>query len=386
MGHWRTTLCTIAILVTASPAGAGPIPTGGPHAHVEELACDKSSCVDSAAELARRTRELNRLLSSGKDASWNVTGDLWFDGRPFGFNPETGECEDIDFTPGEPVWQTITRARPWAYRRAEGVVSENPIVYINGVNTDRQKHCQTLRTIGEATCRPVIGLLNATERGAGDVLQTAIDRSRIAALWKDALLWWYEDTEPDPFALDSEPNLAVKALATVIVQNARANSKRRQLGLKPRALSVFVHSQGGALTSNAMRHARNILASQGLDLRDVQLTSLGSAAALWPDGPGLGEGALGFYEHYLHVRDATPLFLGLRSYTSWDSMKAGEGARVIRFFGEPNSSFREVEAGYQWKENLQYIVRNREFTKYHHVDRVYVEYWKQRNGVCGVKR
>ena len=106
---------------------------------------------------------------------------------------------------------------------------------------------------------------------------------------------------------------------------------------------LWAHSQGGAITSLALYSAKNRLKMANLPgddpLGGIQVTSMGSAAPSWPDGPS--------YEHYVNVNDLTPISFGLGTNPAGDAKNAGEGAKVIRFGGDPGQTITDHPAP-QW--------------------------------------
>jgi len=183
------------------------------------------------------------------------------------------------------------------------------IFYVNGIMTDRDAHCKTLKQIGDMTCATVIGVYNATEGFPKDAQQTSKDRRLIreAAGGKKDL------------TTDGR-NPAVNTLSDLVVME-------RESG---RPVEIFAHSQGGAVTSLALYDANNTLKAgspspnAGLD-KNVKVTSFGSAAPQWVNGPE--------YEHYVHVNDATPMVFGLGDKKS-DHQKYAGGGEVVTFSGE----------------------------------------------------
>lgn len=199
-----------------------------------------------------------------------------------------------------------SRSACCAAKRAAGGVPDT-IFYVNGINTKRQAHCDTIKKIGDSTCANVVGVYNATEGFLGDALQTGKDRSLIKAAAAGAA----------PSARDGR-NPAVDTLSRVVSQEV----------MDGRPPTIWAHSQGGAVTSLALYDAGNELAAAGVreGISGLNVTSFGSAAPFWPDGPT--------YEHYVHVNDATPVNFGLGDNPARDAAHAGAGANVIRFSGD----------------------------------------------------
>ncbi len=224
------------------------------------------------------------------------------------------------------------------------------IVYVNGIKTDQKTHCETLRAIADQTCAKVYGVYNATEGPYRDSVQTGQDRSAIDAANEGRM----------PGTGDGR-NPAVDTLSRLL--------KSKVLNGEP--VDLWAHSQGGAVSSLALYDVKNSLDTIGMTdgLKGVHVTSMGSAAPMWPmwpDGPA--------YEHYIHVNDATPFVYGIGDDPATDGDKAGEGASVIRFSGDP-------AGGPFATENLQRSAIPAP-TANHDVFATYLKMQKQQHGGC----
>jgi hypothetical protein len=117
-------------------------------------------------------------------------------------------------------------------------------------------------------------------------------------------------------------NPAVDTLSDLIVMETREN----------RPPELFAHSQGGAITSLALQDASNTLKAGPSDvpnsLKGVKVTSFGSAAPSWVEGPD--------YTHYVNVNDLTPMYFGLGDNPS-NSAKGGPNAKFVGFSGSRDS-------------------------------------------------
>jgi len=188
------------------------------------------------------------------------------------------------------------------------------IFYVNGITTDRKTHCETLKQIGDMTCATVVGVYNATEGGLTDAMQTAKDRQLI-----HAAAGGRKDLTTDG------RNPAVNTLSDLVVMERESGNK----------VEIFAHSQGGAVTSLALYDANNQLKAgspspnAGLD-DNVKVTSFGSAAPRWVDGPQ--------YTHYVHVNDLTPMTLGLGDNPKNHAKYAGAGGNVVTFSGSKDQA------------------------------------------------
>ncbi len=235
-------------------------------------------------------------------------------------------------------------------------VADKTIVYVNGIRTKQGGHCQTLQDVADTTCAKVIGVYNATRNTIADLWQAKGDKGWIKKHAADA-----EKDEPDdePRISPKGRNPAVDTLRDMIYAEASSGED----------MEIFAHSQGGAITSVALYEAEKQLAGVGMEenLSNVTVTSMGSAAQQWPDGPS--------YTHLIHAKDLTPVRLGLRKDPKRDAAKAGKDAKVIRFVGEPSdASFKVMEPGGKTGGTA--------FTKYHDVDETYLKAQSQFSNGC----
>lgn len=232
-------------------------------------------------------------------------------------------------------------------KRAAGMPPRD-IIYVNGISTNSQAHCDTLNAIAEQTCARVVGVYNATEGGAIDAAQTGQDRRLIKAA-----------NAGKSVPTNDGRNPAVDTLAQQVSQELRA-------GRQP---EIWAHSQGGAVTSLALSQVRNerAIATGAADpLAGMKVKSFGSAAPSWVDGPQ--------YEHYVHVNDPVPSSFGLGHTGAGDAANAGAGAKVIRFSGDPASP-----APFSTNPTLDWVPAD---IGNHSVDKSYLKMEKQTNGGC----
>ncbi len=281
------------------------------------------------------------------DCGPDATGDVAADGH-FMAPGEDGNCTtlagDASATQARSR-ATLSESACCQDRRAAGEPTRD-IVYVNGINTTRQDHCKTLHAIAEQTCGNVIGVYNATEGGPADAVQTGQDRRLIKAA-----------NEGRAIPSQDGRNPAVDRLSDYVVDEVSQG----------RSPEIFAHSQGGAVTSLALYDARATLPWGPDPLPNVTVTSMGSAAPFWPDGPT--------YEHYVHVNDATPSAFGLGHNGSEDGQRAGRDASVIRFSGDPQSSepFNDRTPTLDWIPST---------TANHGVEDSYLRMRRQRHGGC----
>lgn len=300
----------------------------------------------------------------------NRDNQRWYDGYFFGGNPEW-DPRNPDFDPSEEgvekYWvanQRIDHPNTdyihWAQQFAVQPTikkSDDVIIYVNGINTTFESHHASLQLLADATGHPVLGVLNASavrQRGGVmvDVLQTALDRRAP------------DSSDGTDLVVEPDANNATAIVKYTVIAKVAENYERQLLGQPRQPIYILAHSQGGAIVARALDEADRVLRDMRrqliaerpelagtnipLDIRDVRYTGFGNAAPVWPSGPGLGGDGLGWYEHYVHVMDPTPIWLGLRNHDVWrnDAGKAGKWARVIRFQGEPKSGryWPEIEA------------------------------------------
>ena len=187
------------------------------------------------------------------------------------------------------------------------------VYYVNGINTPPEAHCRTLRMLRDMTCGKVVGIANDTEGALTDAMRTGDARQMI----KDEL----SGLAPRTYAGFSP---AVHTMKEVMVNEAATGGQPL----------IYAHSEGGAITSLAAIRAKSMLAAGGMEdaMGNLSITSMGSAAPAWPDGPS--------YRHYIHTSDVVPNTLGLGDA----ARRPGAGAQVIRFSGR-NGDFATERPG-----------------------------------------
>lgn len=264
-----------------------------------------------------------------------------------GYNPRSNAAVDPEH-PGDATRNTSSATAKCCEQCTKGQ-PKRTIFYVNGINTDKRTHCETLKQIGDTTCATVIGVYNATEDphlggfSPVDAVQTSQDRNLIKSAAKGKTDLAHDGRNP-----------AVDTLSDLVVAEQSAG----------RPPEIWAHSQGGAVTSLALYDANNTLkAGNKGDLSGVKVNSFGSAAPQWVNGPT--------YNHYVNVNDATPMLFGLGDSASNHAAKAG-GGNVVTFSGGPGSRFEEDPAKLDkhWKPAG---------TEYHGVDNVYIPMHSQRS-------
>jgi hypothetical protein len=190
--------------------------------------------------------------------------DKPYDGKLVGAGGQT-------FNPGTPLSQI-----PGVTPKNNPNPSET-ILYVNGIGDNKDKQARSLQSIADTTGAKLIGVHNATEGMAADLLQCVKDK------------------------LDKGTNPAVDTLADTIYSELKAG----------RSVHVMGHSQGGLITSRALGDvARRLRVEDGLSKADtekllskVNVETFGAAAWTYPDGPN--------YVHYVNDKDLVPGLFGL---------------------------------------------------------------------------
>jgi len=264
-----------------------------------------------------------------------------------GYNPSKNPAFDAE-RPDEKSRNTSQATKDCCAKCTAGKPPRT-IFYVNGINTDRTTHCETLKQIGDMTCATVVGVYNATEGMPKDALQTGQDRALIDAAAGGRKGLAHDGRNP-----------AVDTMSDLIVQETRAG----------RPPEIMAHSQGGAVTSLALYDANNTLkagppGTPGLE--GTKVTSFGAAAPSWVQGPE--------YTHYVHVNDFTPINFGIGDHSS--AFESG-GGNVVTFSGEPGGPFNT-------KDPDKHIFAHP--TKYHGIDdQLYLKMYDQQNkggdGTC----
>jgi hypothetical protein len=161
-----------------------------------------------------------------------------------------------------------------------GVTNNETLIYVNGIRTNVQGQVNSLQAIADQTGSRVIGVHNATQSSAADILQSLGDK------------------------LDIGNNPAVDTLADTVYNELRAG----------RDVYLLAHSQGAIITSRALQDVKNrLMAEDGMSRRDaerlmsnIKVETFGGASRRFPDGPQ--------YVHYVNRNDGVPQAFGLRSW------------------------------------------------------------------------
>jgi hypothetical protein len=248
------------------------------------------------------------------------------------------------------------------------------IFYVNGIKTGWEDHCDTLEAISNKTGAVTIGIFNESEGALGDIWQTAWDRFTVQV--ENVLADWGKKK-----TIEIHQNKAANLLTNAIVQRVRAGKH----------VEIFAHSQGGAVTALALNRALRTLSDEGLypvkkDGEDypqaIKVATFGSAASqwpmgLWPDGP--------VYEHFVHIRDATPSALGVGAWGGFLTIgkkRAGGDALMVFFDGEPNEDYIVEEPEFEMiePEDANVGILDLHTTNFHSMDMTYLEAYEQKHG------
>jgi hypothetical protein len=179
-----------------------------------------------------------------------------------------------------------------------GATNNETLIYVNGIRTNVQGQANSLQAIADQTGSRVVGVHNATQSSAADILQSLGDK------------------------LDIGNNPAVDTLADTVYNELRDG----------RPLHLLAHSQGAIITSRALQDVKNrLMAEDGMSrseaerlMNNIKVETFGGASRRFPDGPQ--------YVHYVNRNDGVPQAFGLRSWLN-PFAHAGRDA-VTHYFRE----------------------------------------------------
>lgn len=289
--------------------------------------------------------------------------EMLFWAEMYGFRADNGEVSD---TQGNPIGMEVVGGAN------EGGGETRVIYYVNGIRTDWDTHCETLQLIANLTGGVAIGVLNETEGMAKDIWQTAWDRFTITV-----------ERKLEEYGFDKiqsiHDNAAATVLMNVIIQRIREG----------KTVELWAHSQGGAVTSLALQRAIRTLRAEGrfpvvVDGQEktdaIRVVTFGSASpkwqGLWPEGPT--------YEHFVHLRDATPSTLGVGAFGGFLALgkpRAGDNAKMRFFDGEPpEDEYEPSSFAEQDPETAEVGFLDLDPQRYHGVDGVYFKMFEQAYG------
>jgi len=173
------------------------------------------------------------------------------------------------------------------------------VIYTNGIANTKDDQFRSMQAIADTTGARVVGVHNATEGQAADVIQCIKDK------------------------LDKGRNPAVDTLADTVYSELKAG----------RSVHLVGHSQGALITSRALKDVYNRLriedgmskAQAEQAMSRINVETFGGAAATYPDGPN--------YVHYVNDKDLVPTLFGQGSSNDPAEFirHAGRGAVVHHF-------------------------------------------------------
>lgn len=241
---------------------------------------------DAYAARTGLSTEINAFSVRNRAVRQNPPPDTNFDGHFVGANGQT-------FSP-----DTALSDVPAVTPRGGVTTNNETLIYVNGIRTNVQGQMNSLQAIADQTGSRVVGVHNATQSSAADILQSLGDK------------------------LDIGSNPAVDTLADTVYEQLRAG----------RDVHLLAHSQGAIITSRALQDVKNrLMAEDGMSRRDaerlmsnIKVETFGGASRRFPDGPR--------YVHYVNRNDGVPQAFGLRSWLN-PFAHAGRDA-VTHYFRE----------------------------------------------------
>lgn len=209
------------------------------------------------------------------DAGNKVGNDSKYDGAFVGANPKAYSSEGAvgQAWSSKTDWTKIDGVKP-----NNGKTASGKCLYINGMNTSIGRQSTSLQEIANSTGQEVIGIHNSTDGFVKDVAQCLKDKMNIGN------------------------NGAHKTLTDAIYNHVKAHPDE--------PLNIVAHSQGGIITSRALRDVKNRLRLEdgmsGPDvdkaLANVRVQTAGAAAVQYPSGPQ--------YLHHVNTLDPVPQAFG----------------------------------------------------------------------------
>lgn len=207
--------------------------------------------------------------------------------------------------------KTISGVRP------EGsAYSGERVVYVNGMNTKLSSQQKSMHAIAETTGAEVVGIHNATHTFLRDGGECIKDKLNIGQ------------------------NEAHKTLTRVVVEHLRNTPEQ--------PLNIVAHSQGGIITSRALRdarqqHMRETGASKSeaeAAMANIRVQTVGAAAIRYPSGPR--------YLHHVNVKDPVPQAFG--AAILGDRGKKGEVRRFTEAKNVHSINQTYVDRLVSWEE------------------------------------
>ncbi len=228
------------------------------------------------------------------DAGLNRNVDLQYDGAFVGASPKGAAAGQAWSSKTD--WTGLEGIKPNNGRACEG-----KCLYVNGMNCSLSSQMKSLQEIANTTGHEVIGIHNATEGFIKDVGQCITDKMNIGN------------------------NGAHKTLTDTIYNHIKSKPDE--------PLNIVAHSQGGIITSRALRDVKNRLRLEdGLSsqqatnaMKNIRVQTAGAAAVNYTDGPQ--------YLHHVNTRDPVPQLFAETLLPLTDKLKHGP----VHRFTNPNS-------------------------------------------------
>ncbi|WP_224248766.1 lipase family protein [Hyalangium gracile] len=240
------------------------------------------------------------------------TPDLQYDGMLVGSGGVDASGKPVILM--YPPDTAISDVQPFTPRG--GVRNDETLIYTNGILTDTAGQASSLQYLADLTGSATVGVRNSTAGFLRDLAQSGVDTLNPEWL-----------------------NPASVALAETVLAELSQGKPIHLVG----------HSQGGLVTSNALKIVDSILKGTpqetGFDARtldtmrqgyqDMKVETFGSAAHDYPAGP--------HYVHYINVQDPVPSEIGLGgnipSATVEDfQRRAGGDKATVYFLNSPGNN------------------------------------------------
>lgn len=246
--------------------------TGPPQSETPQIGSHRKTGPTQPETLIGKTQSL-----SARNAPPNTILDH---GRSRGVDPKyDGAFVGSDSKGGSVAWSSKT---DWT--KLEGIKPNNgkptngKCLYVNGMNTSLSSQVKSMQEIANSTGHEVVGIHNSTHGAIRDVGECIKDKMNIGN------------------------NGSHKTLTDTIYNHVKSNPKE--------PLNLVCHSQGGIITSRALRDVKNRLrledgmSNQQVNdsLKNVRIQTCGAAAVQYPGGPQ--------YLHHVNTRDPVPQAFG----------------------------------------------------------------------------
>ena len=161
------------------------------------------------------------------------------------------------------------------------------VVFVNGMANKPIDHKNSAIALSLLQSCPVIGVYNKNDGFLGDIWQCLTDKLNLSGVQSGSLRSWEERVEKLYQEAKKTKRGLLKAdfVATTIEGNKATLSLYRyflHLGDSLKQTTIFCHSQGNLVTSNALTALA--LAKGRRAISNVSVNSFGSPCRYWPDG------------------------------------------------------------------------------------------------------